>query len=103
VIPQLTNIYDYKVGGVSNDRLRFLSRLSSHQRITCLIAVLLKTSVLTTLASHHLINQQPDTIAKMSEILVGEYLFRRLKEIGIDTIFGVPGGLLPLHSQLNEQ
>ncbi|KAK5998051.1 Pyruvate decarboxylase [Cladobotryum mycophilum] len=27
----------------------------------------------------------------MSEILVGEYLFRRLKEIGIQTIFGVPG------------
>ena len=28
----------------------------------------------------------------MPEILVGEYLFRRLKQIGIDTIFGVPGG-----------
>lgn len=29
---------------------------------------------------------------KMSEILVGEYLFRRLKQIGVQTIFGVPGG-----------
>ncbi|KAI0126055.1 thiamine diphosphate-binding protein [Xylariales sp. AK1849] len=27
----------------------------------------------------------------MSEIYVGEYLFRRLREIGIETIFGVPG------------
>ncbi|KAK5659251.1 hypothetical protein OQA88_1343 [Cercophora sp. LCS_1] len=27
----------------------------------------------------------------MPEIFIGEYLFRRLKEIGIDTIFGVPG------------
>jgi len=27
----------------------------------------------------------------MSEILVGEYLFRRLREIGVETIFGVPG------------
>ncbi|KAK3346090.1 thiamine diphosphate-binding protein [Lasiosphaeria hispida] len=27
----------------------------------------------------------------MPEILIGEYLFRRLKQIGIDTIFGVPG------------
>ena len=36
----------------------------------------------------------------MSEILIGEYLFRRLKEIGIETVFGVPGdyelGLLDL-------
>jgi len=28
----------------------------------------------------------------MPEIVIGEYLFRRLKQIGIDTIFGVPGG-----------
>jgi TPP-dependent 2-oxoacid decarboxylase len=28
----------------------------------------------------------------MSEILIGQYLFRRLKELGIETIFGVPGG-----------
>lgn len=28
----------------------------------------------------------------MSEILVGQYLFRRLKQLGVDTIFGVPGG-----------
>lgn len=28
----------------------------------------------------------------MSEILVGEYLFRRLKQIGVQTVFGVPGG-----------
>lgn len=34
----------------------------------------------------------------MSEILVGEYLFRRLKEIGIETIFGVPGGMPPSKS-----
>ncbi|KAK3376853.1 thiamine diphosphate-binding protein [Lasiosphaeria ovina] len=27
----------------------------------------------------------------MPEILIGDYLFRRLKEIGIDTVFGVPG------------
>lgn len=27
----------------------------------------------------------------MPEIFIGEYLFRRLKEISIDTIFGVPG------------
>ncbi|KAJ0120657.1 pyruvate decarboxylase [Diaporthe amygdali] len=27
----------------------------------------------------------------MSEILVGEYLFRRLKQTGVQTIFGVPG------------
>ena len=30
----------------------------------------------------------------MSEILVGQYLFQRLKEIGIETVFGVPGGML---------
>jgi len=28
----------------------------------------------------------------MPEIFIGQYLFRRLKEIGIETIFGVPGG-----------
>lgn len=28
----------------------------------------------------------------MTEILIGEYLFRRLKELGIGPIFGVPGG-----------
>lgn len=28
----------------------------------------------------------------MAEIPVGEYLFRRLKQIGIETAFGVPGG-----------
>ncbi|KAK1753354.1 thiamine diphosphate-binding protein [Echria macrotheca] len=27
----------------------------------------------------------------MPEILIGEYLFRRIKEIGIDSVFGVPG------------
>jgi len=27
----------------------------------------------------------------MPEILIGEYLFLRLKEIGVDTVFGVPG------------
>jgi TPP-dependent 2-oxoacid decarboxylase len=26
------------------------------------------------------------------EMLVGEYLFKRLREIGVETIFGVPGG-----------
>lgn len=29
---------------------------------------------------------------KMSEIIVGEYLFRRLKQLGVQTVFGVPGG-----------
>jgi TPP-dependent 2-oxoacid decarboxylase len=29
----------------------------------------------------------------MPDIFVGEYLFRRLKQIGIETIFGVPGGM----------
>lgn len=28
----------------------------------------------------------------MSEILVGEYLFHRLKHVGVNTVFGVPGG-----------
>lgn len=28
----------------------------------------------------------------MSEILVGEYLFHRLKHVGGNTVFGVPGG-----------
>lgn len=28
----------------------------------------------------------------MAEIPVGEYLFRRLKQMGIETAFGVPGG-----------
>jgi TPP-dependent 2-oxoacid decarboxylase len=28
----------------------------------------------------------------MPEIKVGEYLFRRLRELGVKTIFGVPGG-----------
>lgn len=34
----------------------------------------------------------------MAEIPLGEYLFRRLKQLGIETAFGVPGGRLPLHS-----
>lgn len=29
---------------------------------------------------------------KMSEILVGQYIFRRLKQLGVQTVFGVPGG-----------
>lgn len=29
---------------------------------------------------------------KISEILVGEYLFCRLKQFGVQTVFGVPGG-----------
>lgn len=28
----------------------------------------------------------------MSQVKVGEYLFLRLKELGIKTVFGVPGG-----------
>lgn len=32
----------------------------------------------------------------MAEIPLGEYLFRRLKQLGIETAFGVPGGKLPL-------
>ena len=28
----------------------------------------------------------------MSQIKVGEYLFLRLKELGVKTVFGVPGG-----------
>lgn len=28
----------------------------------------------------------------MAEIRIGEYLFRRLKQMGIETAFGVPGG-----------
>jgi TPP-dependent 2-oxoacid decarboxylase len=28
----------------------------------------------------------------MSDILVGAYLFERLKQLGVKTIFGVPGG-----------
>jgi TPP-dependent 2-oxoacid decarboxylase len=28
----------------------------------------------------------------MADIPVGEYLFRRLKQLGIETAFGVPGG-----------
>ncbi len=37
-----------------------------------------------------------------SEILVGQYLFRRLKEIGIETVFGVPGGMSPIGSYAEE-
>lgn len=33
----------------------------------------------------------------MAEIPIGEYLFRRLKQMGIETAFGVPGGKVPLH------
>lgn len=33
----------------------------------------------------------------MAEIPIGEYLFRRLKQMGIETAFGVPGGKAPLH------
>lgn len=32
----------------------------------------------------------------MAEIPIGEYLFRRLKQMGIETAFGVPGGRNPL-------
>jgi hypothetical protein len=28
----------------------------------------------------------------MSEILVGKYLFERLKQLGVKSVFGVPGG-----------
>lgn len=28
----------------------------------------------------------------MDELLVGEYLLKRVKELGIESIFGVPGG-----------
>lgn len=28
----------------------------------------------------------------MSEIKIGEYLFRRLNQLGVKTCFGVPGG-----------
>jgi TPP-dependent 2-oxoacid decarboxylase len=29
----------------------------------------------------------------MSETLVGLYLFERLKQLGVKTVFGVPGGM----------
>jgi TPP-dependent 2-oxoacid decarboxylase len=32
----------------------------------------------------------------MSETLVGLYLFERLKQLGVKTVFGVPGGDFPL-------
>ena len=35
----------------------------------------------------------------MAEITIGEYLFLRLKELGVGTIFGVPGGNAPLNQR----
>ena len=31
-----------------------------------------------------------------SEILVGDYLWARIKQLGVKSIFGVPGGTFPL-------
>ena len=28
----------------------------------------------------------------MAEVTVGSYLFTRLKQLGVETVFGVPGG-----------
>lgn len=28
----------------------------------------------------------------MGELLVGEYLLKRVKELGVESVFGVPGG-----------
>lgn len=33
----------------------------------------------------------------MDEVLVGTYLFQRLKQLGVDSVFGVPGGKDLLH------
>jgi hypothetical protein len=39
----------------------------------------------------------------MAEIAVGSYIFERLKQLGVKTVFGVPGGAyqLPLYWQLS--
>jgi hypothetical protein len=34
----------------------------------------------------------------MSEILVGQYLFERIKQLGVKSVFGVPGGKSRLES-----
>ena len=34
----------------------------------------------------------PVNTHKMSEVTVGSYLFARLKQLGVETVFGVPGG-----------
>ena len=36
----------------------------------------------------------------MAQIKVGDYLFKRLHELGIRSVFGVPGGILELNSSL---
>jgi TPP-dependent 2-oxoacid decarboxylase len=36
----------------------------------------------------------------MSETLVGLYLFERLKQLGVKTVFGVPGGMISLSPTL---
>jgi pyruvate decarboxylase len=37
----------------------------------------------------------------MSEVTVGAYLFQRLKQLGVKTIFGVPGGKKSPKSDFN--
>lgn len=49
------------------------------------------------LANQHSIKQ---FYHRMGTITVGRYMFERLKQLGINTIFGVPGGRLYLISQL---
>jgi hypothetical protein len=49
------------------------------------IANILKTP------EHQSTHQNPDLSIEMS-IKVGNYLFTRLKQLGISTVFGVPGG-----------
>jgi len=36
----------------------------------------------------------------MAEITVGRYLFERLRQLGVKTIFGVPGGVWASHVAL---
>jgi TPP-dependent 2-oxoacid decarboxylase len=38
----------------------------------------------------------------MAEIKIGEYIFKRLRELGIETVFGVPGGTLSLGSGFSD-
>lgn len=39
----------------------------------------------------------------MSDILVGLYLFERLKQLGVKSVFGVPGGMLSTKSLLQQR
>ncbi|KAI6866572.1 pyruvate decarboxylase [Hortaea werneckii] len=37
----------------------------------------------------------------MAEVTIGQYLFSRLAELGIKTVWGVPGGMIKLYARIN--